>query len=441
MGKERYCSDCHLIFESLHERTRHAFSTGHMSDRSCIPCSRVFYTPRGLDAHKNSHQNHQARRDVDEPVSDLTSGAACTSSQIVHIETAITSLTELTMTEPLPRHFLPSWWAQSGDLEAALQQRPDHGYSWASPVLNVSVYPLLKSQLLDSERRKSDGFPVPLSVFQYGQNMRGNEVNRNNTPLPPPEAGSRPGFKTYAALVIDCEMVELEDHVQDLVSVSVVDFLSGSVVLNTLVQPVGRVKNWVTRITGVTPAVLRDARSKSEVLLQGWPEARARIFAVADSDTIFIGHALPNDLKILRIAARNVVDSTVLLAQAAFGSVERFPRRWALKIACKELMDVNIQASRKPHSPLEDTLATRELVVWCLIHPSSLLEWGNKARIEYEKEKKERDEKRAEAQRKAAEERRMKILEEEAKEEEQKRCEHAALSAGLSKEPDIVVEA
>ncbi|KAK5625261.1 hypothetical protein RRF57_000977 [Xylaria bambusicola] len=433
MGKENYsCSDCHAIFESLQERARHALGAGHMSDRSCIPCSRVFYTPRGLDAHKNSHQSHQARRDGDEPIPDTGSGAVCTSSQVVHVETA--------MTEPLPRHFLPSWWVQSGDTGAALRQRPDHGYSWASPALIESVYPLLKSELLDSKRCKSDGFPVPLSVFRYGQNTPGNEVNRNNTPLPPPEAGSRPGLRTYAALVIDCEMVELENHVQDLVSVSVVDFLSGRVVLNTLVQPVGRVKNWVTRITGVDPAILRDARSKSEVL-QGWPEARARIFAIADSDTIFIGHALPNDLKILRIAAQHVVDSTVLLARAAFGSVERFPRRWALKIACKELLDVNVQASRKPHSPLEDTLATRELVIWCLIHPSSLLEWGNKARAEYEKEKKERDEKRAEAQRKAAELRRMKILEEEAEEEMQKSSEHATVSAELSKEPDVVVEA
>ena len=274
---------------------------------------------------------------------------------------------EITMTVPLPSHFLPKWWRESNDPEAALRKRPNHEFSWVSPVFTKTVYPLLRSALLDSERRKSDGFPASLAIYRYMQ-MTPAQVNQTKNTLPLPQAGSRPGVKAYAALVVDCEMVELEDRVQDLVSLSVVDFLSGEVVLNTLVQPVGRVKCWRSQITGVYPANLHNAKVTKGVL-NGWPEARAKIFAVADSDTIFIGHALPNDLKILRIEADHVVDSTVILAQAAFGSPEKFPRRWSLKVACQELINVSVQAGRKPHSPLEDALATRELVLWCLTHP------------------------------------------------------------------------
>ena len=353
------------------------------------------------------------------------------------------------MTVPLPSHFLPKWWRESNDPEAALRKRPNHEFSWVSPVFTKTVYPLLRSALLDSERRKSDGFPASLAIYRYMQ-MTPAQVNQTKNTLPLPQAGSRPGVKAYAALVVDCEMVELEDRVQDLVSLSVVDFLSGEVVLNTLVQPVGRVKCWRSQITGVYPANLHNAKVTKGVL-NGWPEARAKIFAVADSDTIFIGHALPNDLKILRIEADHVVDSTVILAQAAFGSPEKFPRRWSLKVACQELINVSVQAGRKPHSPLEDALATRELVLWCLTHPKNLLEWGNNARVVYEKEKEERERKAAEekkkAQQEAAEKRKKKRLEEEARwaeaqeEVDKRELEPAASWAGYGDGEVVVVEA
>jgi DNA polymerase III epsilon subunit-like protein len=211
-----------------------------------------------------------------------------------------------------------------------------------------------------------------------------------------PSANLSTGRKKYAALVIDCEMVELKDHVSDLVRISVVDFLTGDIVLNNLVQPVDTVKYWRARVSGVNPSILRAAhRDPNTTVLQGWPEARQKIFALADSDTVLMGHALSNDLKILRIAADRVVDSLVLTAAAAFGrTTKRFQRKWSLKSACKELMNIDIQMSKHAgHDPLEDALATRELILWCLTHPADLLAWGDNARTKYEKAAKERLEK------------------------------------------------
>ncbi|KAI0531898.1 ribonuclease H-like domain-containing protein [Xylaria digitata] len=301
------------------------------------------------------------------------------------------------MNVPLPGHFSTTWWRESK--EVALRERPDYGYPWTSPALSQDVYALLRAELLDSCRRKSEGFP---SVAQRNTNPR-NAAGNTPLPLPQPSPGRR---GRYAALVVDCEMVAIENNMQDLVSISVVDFLTGNVVLNSLVQPTARVRDWRMRMTGVNPAILRAAKQDpGRTVLAGWPEARKRILALVDAETVLIGHALPNDLKILRIAADRVVDSVVVVAQAAFGrSTDRFPRKWGLKNACQELIGVEVQRGRAAHDPLEDALATRELLIWCLTHPEQLLLWGGEARHKYEVEAEERRERQRIAALKRAEE-------------------------------------
>ncbi|TGJ83791.1 hypothetical protein E0Z10_g4943 [Xylaria hypoxylon] len=360
--KPRYfCSDCNEVFKTKKLRTKHAIHAIHMRDRTCIDCCMVFYAPNGLTLHKALNKNHRPQLAAVEPSPSPDTKEA----------------------EPKLDHFSTVWWR--GSAEVALMERPDYGFAWTSPALTEGFYTLLLSELLDSDRRASEGFPIAGQRSIKSANTKFPRSSVNNTPLCPPEpSASLP--RAYAALVIDCEMVELEDHVQDLVSISVVDFLSGRIVLGSLVQPISRVKDWRTRVTGVHPSILRTAKQDpSKTVLQGWPEVREKIFAIADSNTVFVGHALPNDLKILRIATDRVVDSVALTAYAAFGrSVAKFPRRWSLKTACEELMGVEVQMKYCPHDPLEDALATRELIIWCLTHPARLLEWGDTVRVNHE---------------------------------------------------------
>ncbi|KAI1427613.1 ribonuclease H-like domain-containing protein [Xylaria sp. FL1777] len=424
MGKrQHFCKDCDEIFRSRRMLIDHAFSAVHMRDRTCISCYRVFETAHGLDLHKTLHKNHRPEPPISKPAPPKP--ASGRGIEIPHISGQMNH-TETSVTTPHPSHFSTRWWRESGDMEAALRERPNHGYKWASPALSEAVYTLLESEILDSERRRSEGFPLLSPLRQYERRTAANTGNRartasaNSHPLPLPQPSPFRRGPTYAALVLDCEMVELDDGAQDLVSVSAVDFLSGRIVLHSLVQPTGRVRNWRTRVTGVTPRVLSEAKSMSKdnenekgnqkgegmatPVLRGWPEARERILAVVDASTILVGHALPNDLKMLRIAADRVVDSAVLTARAAFGAVDKFPRRWGLKSACRDLVGVDVQM-RRAHDPLEDALATRELVLWCLTHPARLLEWGHGARGEYLRLVEVRRElQRAEAKRKAEEE-------------------------------------
>ncbi|KAI3325605.1 ribonuclease H-like domain-containing protein [Xylariaceae sp. AK1471] len=417
------CSDCSRVFPQKGLRNAHAFSTGHMSDRSCLECRMIFYTSDGLSQHMALNKNHIPETTMTDNIRGKALG-----SRPVPVSSPETTEPHLTsesgisvMSHPNLSHFSTNYWRQRDQLETALQGRPTHGYAWASPALSESIRPLLIFELLNNDRRRSEGFPTihSLSNNQYGQrndiishSQPNHGDDRRDMPLPvPPPNLFHTGRKKYAALVIDCEMVELKDRVSDLVRISVVDFVTGAVVLNNLVQPVGHVKDWRARFSGVTPGILRAAKQDPDTaVLQGWPEARQKIFTLADSDTVLMGHALSNDLKILRIAADRVVDSVVLTAEAAFGrNTKRFPRKWSLKSACKELMDVDIQMSKNAgHDPLEDALATRELTLWCLTHPAELVAWGQNVRTEYERVAKERLERqKAEAAKRAEEKRRL----------------------------------
>lgn len=294
-----------------------------------------------------------------------------------------------------------SFWSESDDTTAALANRPDHGFSWVSPTLSDNVQELLAAELLSQSQRDNSGFPTMPAWYTPAGNKSRNVLKAsgiNKRPLPRPSStnsSSAAQPKYYAALVVDCEMVELVDHTTDLVRVSVIDFFTGESVLDNLVQPTARVKDWRSRVSGVDPALLRAAHhDPSQTVLKGWPDAQARILAVSDTSTIFIGHALANDLKVLHIAADRVVDSLVLVAQAAFGRHrERFPRSWSLRTACEQLPRISIQKSRCAHDPREDTLATRELVIWALTHPKDILTWGARMKTEHEKKEEERREK------------------------------------------------
>ncbi|KAI0115598.1 ribonuclease H-like domain-containing protein [Nemania sp. FL0031] len=266
-----------------------------------------------------------------------------------------------------------------------------HPYKWVSWKVSDDAYGVLESHILDSSLRASERFPVTVAPEKLGSGARKGVPDRLNpynpehqsppSPLDPSGPHPRPR-KTYGALVIDCEMVVTKGHEMDLLNIAVVDFFTGDIVLRSLVQPTGTVTHWRGEVTGFNKERLADATKKGKAL-SGWREVREKIFEVTTSETIFIGHALANDLRVLHIASDRVVDSMMMMSRAVFGDGVKFPRNWGLKTACQELLNVAVQKKRTPHSPLEDALATRELVLQCVLNPEKLAEWaaGKRAKI------------------------------------------------------------
>lgn len=179
------------------------------------------------------------------------------------------------------------------------------------------------------------------------------------------------------------------------------DFLTGETLVNVLVRPVRRVVEWASRIHGIHWGLIKEALAEGRAV-NGWHEARARLFEHANTDTVLIGHALANDLLALGVTHDAVVDSSVLASVAVFGRGRKGPRTWSLRALASELCGMTVQAnggSGKVHDCLEDTYSTRQVVLEVLKYPSKLAKWADGARAILDRKAAEREAARLEAKR------------------------------------------
>jgi DNA polymerase III epsilon subunit-like protein len=194
--------------------------------------------------------------------------------------------------------------------------------------------------------------------------------------------GHDPKILTRQAIVLDCEMVGVghEGLTSELARVSVIDFFTGVLLVDTIVQPLLDVKDWRTQWSGITAKDMNEAVASGEAL-KGSTAARAELFKIMDSQTILVGHSLQFDLAALGIRHEATVDSSILAKSAVGRGVKR---EWALKTLCKELLKITVQDNGKNgHDAVEDALAAREVVLWCLQHKAELKSWGEKKTKEH----------------------------------------------------------
>ncbi|KAI0802799.1 hypothetical protein GGR55DRAFT_663869 [Xylaria sp. FL0064] len=288
-------------------------------------------------------------------------------------------ITAAALATPHQRHFSSTRRAWSKLL---------HRHKWLTPPVSKDVYGPLESHLLDVFGRGAEGFPSAPAASD--PNPR---ITENRSPPSPaePDRNNPHPRKTYDALVIACEFVEMQRGSRGLLSISAVDFFTGDVVLHKLVWPGPSVINWHKPVTRFNKARLNDALKKGKAL-SGWEQAREKIFEVANSQTIFIGHGLAPYLNVLRIATDRAVDSMVMLSRAVFGDMDFFPRRWYLDVACRELLKEELKHMGSPRNSLEDALATRELVLQGVLLPERLEQWAAKLRAILAQEQEEKDE-------------------------------------------------
>lgn len=194
-----------------------------------------------------------------------------------------------------------------------------------------------------------------------------------------PYDSTNPGLR---AIVLDCEMVGIGPNgkVSELARLSAVDFLTGELLIDTLVEPACPVTDMRTKWSGITAEAMQAAVASGNVL-KGSTAARTELFRYMDSRTILVGHSLQYDLEALGIRHSETVDSAIL-AEAAVGKGVK--QRWGLKTMCKELLKITIQDHGKHgHDSIEDALAAREVVLWCLSHKTELKTWGKRKKQEY----------------------------------------------------------
>lgn len=201
------------------------------------------------------------------------------------------------------------------------------------------------------------------------------------------------GIPKRAAVALDCEMVGVKGGRSELALLSAVDYITGEVLINTLIYPKEKVVDWRTRFSGVTPSAMSLAKSQGQTL-NGWEEARAELWKHIDMETILVGHALHHDLDVLRMIHNLVVDSAILAKNAVGAGVTR---QWGLKTLCKEFLSTQIQDhGKKGHDCLEDTYATREVVLWCASNEAEFNAWGIAANTKERRKQEKREARRKE---------------------------------------------
>ena len=206
--------------------------------------------------------------------------------------------------------------------------------------------------------------------------------------------GRSPTAPRRKAVALDCEMALVQTatvpfKVPELVLLCAVDYLTGETLVNSLVSPSREVLDWCTQYSGVTAHAMDQAKAHGQAL-QGWQEARPEMLKYIDADTILVGQSLENDLEVLRMIHMKVVDSACLTNMAVGLEVRH---NWSLKVLCHDFLGIDIQTQGKEgHNCLEDTLAAREVVLWCCQNPEQLKEWARVKRKEYEEQERLRKE-------------------------------------------------
>ena len=186
------------------------------------------------------------------------------------------------------------------------------------------------------------------------------------------------------AVVIDCEMVAVNMGYSELARISAVDYFSGETLVDRFVEPEERVVDWRTPYSGVTAQILAKAKASGEIF-NGLKEAREALLEHIDDDTILIGHTMNNDLDALRITSHRIVDIHILLKDAA----SRQTPGLGLQGATKQFLAKDVQNhGKRGHDSLEDALATREVLLWCMDRPQELRDWGRKVWLEEQRQKK-----------------------------------------------------
>lgn len=191
------------------------------------------------------------------------------------------------------------------------------------------------------------------------------------------------------------------DEDRELIRLTLIDYFSGEILIDSLVYPDVPMKHFNTRWSGVTRADIEKAHRNRQCFL-GRDSARRAVFEYVGPSTIVVGHGAQNDLSSLRWIHYRVVDSYIielnkrkmleLKAQQGEESVgdkpkeatpdndKKFGKRRAdglsLKALAMKRLGRDIQEGKMGHDSVEDALAARDLVhthvITALSNPNAL---------------------------------------------------------------------
>ncbi|KAF5694692.1 RNA exonuclease [Fusarium denticulatum] len=282
--------------------------------------------------------------------------------------------------------------AQKPLLNASALQTPrlshfqDKGYNGFSPLDNSVIYDRLILKCHSSDRLRKEGYVLK---EETRDNARQSVITKKTITASSPSS-LEPKRK---AVALDCEMAGVRNSQSEIISICVIDFFTGELLINSLVKPNEPIIDWRTHIHGIRPATLAIAVSQGQVL-RGWQAARQELLKHINIETAIVGQSLQQDLKRLRVSHGKIFDTAILTAEAVFGTGAPLGRRWSLQSLCADLLKLRIRQNSSTHDALEDAMGVREVALWCICYPDKLEQWAERARKKHEDEKAKQAERR-----------------------------------------------
>lgn len=207
------------------------------------------------------------------------------------------------------------------------------------------------------------------------------------TPSPSPDQPKR------KAVALDCEMGTSITNSCELIQLSVVDYFTGEILLDSLVRPKIQMLHYNSKYSGITPQMMRRAITNGD-FLESFESAREELWKWIDSETILVGHSMNHDLNKLHIIHPLIVDSYICVPKLQSSG-------HSLKNLAKQILGKDVQGGlegKRGHDCVEDALAARELVIWCSENKAALRARAVQAKEEEEIRLKEIEARRAEKQ-------------------------------------------
>ncbi|KAL9127349.1 MAG: hypothetical protein Q9217_003763 [Psora testacea] len=193
---------------------------------------------------------------------------------------------------------------------------------------------------------KDNDIPTRDLVAAYGTSLKTTTIPNAHTPGDKINGGLSSAAEAGKYVAIDCEMVGVgpdPDRESALARVSMVDY-HGRQLYDSFVQPKELVTDYRTHVSGITPQLLRSARTLGVV--------QADVAKLLNGK-VLVGHALRNDLHALLLGhpQRDIRDTS---RHPAFRLLAG-GRTPSLKRLAKEVLGVDIQGGE--HSSIEDARA------------------------------------------------------------------------------------
>ncbi|KAK7540216.1 putative RNA exonuclease Rex3 [Phyllosticta citricarpa] len=179
------------------------------------------------------------------------------------------------------------------------------------------------------------------------------------------------------AVCFDCEM-GYTVYGLEVIRLTATSWPDGEPLIDVLVRPLGTVLDLNTRYSGVTaeqffsareydgsdpvssnPRASASDKGATTLRIVSNPEAaRALLLSHISPETPLLGHALENDLNVMRLVHPAIIDTVML-----YPHVKGLPIRHSLKALAKSQLGQEIQtAGAAGHDSLEDARSTGELV-------------------------------------------------------------------------------